>query len=154
MMKVPMSHLSCRKGEQAAVYHLLQFCDWIFFLRFVTACKGTSTLWMAGIWKVIGTTKMSIEINMQNNRGTQENEQYRKFTIFMNSVLCSLSNLLLEPAKFLELVGSSVCIRQALASASTYSCQEINPTCCREKEDKEASCSMDIVGCSSSTMKS
>lgn len=100
---------------------------------------------MAGIWKVTGTTKLSIEINMPNNRGTQENEQYRRVTIFMNSALCSLSNLLLLLAKFLELVGSSVCIRQALASVSTYCCQEINPTCCKEKKDKEASCSIDIV---------
>lgn len=120
MMKVPTSHLSCRKGEQVAVYCLLQFCDRIFFLRFLTACKGTSTVWMAGNCKVIGTTQLSTEINMQNNRGTQENEQYRRLTIFMNSVLCFFSNLLLLPAKFLELVGSSVCIRQALASARTY----------------------------------
>lgn len=110
---------------------------------------------MAGIWKVmIGTPKESIELNRQNNRGTQGNRAAQKIHHFPQ-----FSSLLFEQpasatAKFLELVGSSVCIRQALASANIYLCQEINPISCKGKEDKEASCSIEIVGCSSSTMKS
>lgn len=108
---------------------------------------------MAGIWKVIGTPKQSIELNRQNNRGTQGNRAAQKIHHFPE-----FSSLLFEQpvsatAKFLELVGSSVCIRQALASANIYLRQEINPISCKGKEDK-ASCSIDIGGCSSSTMKS
>lgn len=126
---------------------------------FMAARRGTRTFvgmndnggW-AGIWNVIGTAELSIEIHTQNNIEIQENWTVQKIHHFHQ--ISSLSNLLLLSASFLELVGSKVCSRQAWASAGTYLYQEVNPTCCKEKEDKEAPCYIHIVVCSSPTMKS
>lgn len=107
----------------------------------------------AGIWNVIGTAEFSIEIHTQNNIEIQENWTVQKIHHFHH-----ISSLFFEqPASAISQLPRT-CWQQSVQQAGMGFCQdlyqEVNPTCCKEKEDKEASCYIHIVVCSSPTVKS